>query len=273
MDVKIFVCFHNKEIPLLGEGLCPIYVGNEQIHSGTIIQDCEGVNIHEKNPRYGELTALYWIWKNYKGKENIGLCHYRRYFIDPSNNVYLPHQWNRNRLNQNKSRVISVVKKWNSNTDILLPKAVTLLNSVESEYVKYHNGQDLILMRSILGHLYPEYLPSWDKFLAGNKMYLYNMFLTKPEVLNNYCNWLFELLFRFDELDKVIRPNAYQARIDGFLAERLLNVFVMHNSLRIQENPVVFIGEKNKYRIVVLQNFQNGIKNFLFWIIDVIKSK
>ena len=84
MDVKIFVCFHNKEIPLLSEGLCPIYVGNEQIHSGRIIQDCEGENIHEKNPRYGELTALYWIWKNYKGKENIGLCHYRRYFIDPT---------------------------------------------------------------------------------------------------------------------------------------------------------------------------------------------
>ena len=273
MDAKIFVCFHHKEIPLNGEGLCPIYVGNEEMNNSTIHRDNDGENIHEKNPRYGELTALYWIWKNYKGNENIGLCHYRRYFIDRSNNVYLPYQWNSKSLDVNKSQVRSALKKWNSDADIVLPKAVVLLNTVETEFLKYHNGQDLISMRSILGELHPQYLPSWDKFMGGNTMHLFNMFITTPILFNSYCKWLFELLFRFDELDRVARPNIYQGRIDGFLAERLLNVYVMHHALRVRQIPIVYIGDKNKYRIILLKNIQDVIKNFLFWIIDMIKSK
>jgi hypothetical protein len=31
--------------------------------------------------------------------------------------------------------------------------------------------------------------------------------------------------------------------------------------------------DKNKYRIILLKNIQDVIKNFLFWIIDMIKSK
>ena len=42
-------------------------------------KDNEGDNISIKNPRYCELTGIYWAWKNLDS-DYIGLVHYRRYF-------------------------------------------------------------------------------------------------------------------------------------------------------------------------------------------------
>lgn len=45
--------------------------------------DSEGNNISTANPYYCELTAQYWGWKNDKVDCYTGICHYRRYFLDP----------------------------------------------------------------------------------------------------------------------------------------------------------------------------------------------
>ena len=42
-------------------------------------KDNEGDNISLKNPRYCELTGIYWAWKNLDS-DYLGLVHYRRYF-------------------------------------------------------------------------------------------------------------------------------------------------------------------------------------------------
>ena len=42
-------------------------------------KDNEGDNISIKNPRYCELTGIYWAWKNLDS-DYLGLVHFRRYF-------------------------------------------------------------------------------------------------------------------------------------------------------------------------------------------------
>lgn len=60
----------------------PIHVG-KVLHPDVdlgIQRDDTGDNISLKNSSYCELTGMYWAWKNLRGVDVIGLCHYRRYF-------------------------------------------------------------------------------------------------------------------------------------------------------------------------------------------------
>ena len=82
MNVKILVCCHKKDIMATKAPYFPIHVGKE-LHKNIslgITEDNTGDNISIKNASYCELTGLYWAWKNLKGVDVIGLCHYRRYF-------------------------------------------------------------------------------------------------------------------------------------------------------------------------------------------------
>src|SRR5690349_21102380 len=60
--------------------IVPIFVGRASEEKNDFgISDRSGVNISRRNHIYGELTALYWIWKNTQD-DVAGLCHYRRFF-------------------------------------------------------------------------------------------------------------------------------------------------------------------------------------------------
>ncbi|SQB29178.1 Uncharacterised protein [Citrobacter koseri] len=70
--------------------------------------------------------------------------------------------------------------------------------------------------------------------MHGRKISLYNMFVGKADVVNQYCQWLFPLL---DEVNKQIDfsgYDSYQKRILGFMAERLFNVWIEHNKRNIK---------------------------------------
>ena len=83
-QVKIFVVAHKPFGMPDGEALVPIHVGRAvsrlKDEMTGMIGDDTGENISEKNPSYCEMTAHYWIWKNIKDCDYVGVCHYRRYF-------------------------------------------------------------------------------------------------------------------------------------------------------------------------------------------------
>ena len=77
---KIFIVTHEKSPILANDILVPIQVGNRANIETNILRDNTLNNISNKNNNFCELTAAYWIWKNYKEAEIVGICHYRRYF-------------------------------------------------------------------------------------------------------------------------------------------------------------------------------------------------
>lgn len=82
MKIKILVAAHkNFPMPKDKELYLPILVGaTKNYKNGMNFQrDDQGKNISLKNPKYNELTAVYWAWKNIDA-EAVGLVHYRRYF-------------------------------------------------------------------------------------------------------------------------------------------------------------------------------------------------
>ena len=68
--------------------ITPIGLGNSNFPDSWITEK-KGENISNLNSYYGEMTALYWIWKNRLSYLNdddfIGNCHYRKLWL---NNLY-----------------------------------------------------------------------------------------------------------------------------------------------------------------------------------------
>lgn len=200
----------------------PIQVGAEQRKERVAdFIDSIGENISYKNPEYCELTALYWAWKNQKS-EVLGLCHYRRIFLLKS-----------------PEEILHILEQ----SDCIVPHPYFFRISLEREYKKFHIKEDYERMMRILEKEYSDYYETAIEVFRQNKLYPYNMFLMKWELADAYCAWLFPLLQKLET--KEIERTNYQNRYIGFLAERLFNVYIRHNKLRVKECDIQY--EKKGY--------------------------
>lgn len=199
--------FLKKDLPLRNFEI-PIQVGaaltGKKLFS---FRDDSGKNISQKNPQYCELTALYWIWKNDKSKY-AGLSHYRRRF----------------KISEAQAKQLVV-----SDVDVVVTIPVLNFPNVKQQYYKDHSKHDWDIMLAAIEELCPEYLETTYKLQNGIYYFAYNMLIARKEILNNYCEWLFPILFYCEE--KIGTKNdVYQNRYIGFLAERLMTIYFMHNS-------------------------------------------
>ena len=88
-------------------------------------------------------------------------------------------------------------------------------------------------------------------------MYLYNMFVTSKDFLNEYASWLFDILETLESeiQSDVEQRDSFQQRVYGFLSERLLTVYVEYKKqkgFKIKEVPVVYC-ETNRKRYNIFQ--------------------
>lgn len=243
-NVSIFIVSHKKyNFPKM-EGYIPIQVGNGE--NLGILRDNTGDNISNKNQNYCELTALYWIWKNYKS-DIIGITHYRRYF---TKNIF-------------SSRPISKenVEKYLEKYDIILPKPLCMLRlNVKQQYANSHYIKDLLLCGEIIQEKYPKYTNSFNKIMEKKYFYQYNMLITKKEIFDDYMEWLFEILFELEKKIDITNYSDYDKRVYGFLSERLFNVWLEeHDKLKIKELPIINIEEKKQ----LLHNIKDCIKELI----------
>jgi hypothetical protein len=261
----LYVCYHQGEVVLDSGVFKPLYVGKNHAVAGE--------NIHDKNAQYGELTALYWIWKNDVDHAVLGLCHYRRFFQKSPGWRCFARRWLDGALKSHQHKLATDFPALLNGVDWILPKPVKLINSVREEYNKYHPKEDLGLMRWLLVEQQPAYVATYDAFLEGNTQHLFNMFVTTRVQLQAYCAWLFPLLFSFEQQDTVNREGTYQQRVLGFMAERLLNVYVLHNRCNIGTLPVVQLGENALYTHPIWVKLKDQVKDLIFSVSQYRKRK
>ena len=115
--------------------------------------------------------------------------------------------------------------------------------------------EDEVIFLKVFKRLFPEYEQTLINYMYGFKDYSYNMFVMKKETFNDYCSFLFSILF---ECDKLMKPLPYtcSSRRLGYIAEYLLPIYCFHHKLRIRTEPVVsFIGESgdssNNYKQIL----------------------
>lgn len=227
----IIVATHKKfDKSLLLENYHPIQVGCHfsEVELG-FLKDNDGENISHKNKSYCELTSLYCAWKNHLDNyDHLGLVHYRRFFVKDS----LLAKFNLSKQILDSHDIERILCKF----DVILPKKRFYpLSTVKQHYSQSHYEKDLLLLGEIISNDYPDYINSFNSVMNSRTIHLYNMFIMKSELVNDYCNWLFEVLAKLEDLVDISDYDSYQARIFGFLSERLLNVWVTKNQLRVKE--------------------------------------
>lgn len=245
-DLKIYVVTHKTSNLVSNNVYCPIQVNAKQNEHFLAVTDDTGDNISEKNNRFCELTALYWIWKNDIQHDYIGLCHYRRYFkfsksfFNHFHSIFKNERLNLNDLKINGDYLIDLEKDY-----VIVPKKYKFGGKIHSmtvreQYIACHNEDDLNILKDVVLEKYPKCTKAWNIVLQRDWIYAYNMFVMSNKIFSEYMNWLFDILF---ETEKRIPPkaDAYQNRTFGFMAERLFNVFLEYKKCKVKELPIIFL--------------------------------
>ena len=88
MRTKIYTMTHKRfSEPEDNTLYIPLHVGRALGRDLDYIGDNTGEHISTWNDRYGELTGVYWVWKNDIDADIIGICYYRRFFVDSERNL------------------------------------------------------------------------------------------------------------------------------------------------------------------------------------------
>ncbi len=227
-DVKLYVVTHKEYNILNNQMYVPICVGGNYSKKEFLNELC-GENISYLNNKINECTALFWIWKN-TSDEYIGLNHYRRYFYnDNLENMD-------NYLNQeNASLLLDSYDLLMAKSEIL-PYSVLcqIKNSIPDSGI-FEKGLDII--RYVMHKNQPDFVDAFERVIAGNKFYQCNMFVTRREIFDKYCEWLFSFLIEAAETIDISECDTYSARIIGFFAERMWTVWLLRQEYRIKELP------------------------------------
>ena len=191
----------------------PIFEGYKELYVGGMFHyDYKEDNINKYNPYINEATGLYDIWKNHRDKI-VGLCHYRRYFIN--NGEYL---------------------KLKDARKILEDYDIIITNEIQFDKGIYEQLRSEIENPKVLDKYYNLLIEKEPQLEEWFKLKLFSakeMFVCKRELLNKYCEWLFNLImpitnqFIEEDVDKVVNK-----RMIGHLIERLFAYWIYKENLK-----------------------------------------
>ena len=241
--IELYSITH-KKIKNLPHGRKPLLVGasNNEENFGYDFDSNFIDNISMRNQFFCEMTGIYYLWKS-KKCDYIGIEHYRRYFYNDKFFFY-------HRI-LSKEKIEIELKKY----DIIVPKKhywPTYINQYE-QYKNEHLIKDLDILQNVIFEEYPDYIDSWNKVIHQNRwFYNYNMFISSKKIFDEYCSFVFPILFEIENRINVNDGrNDYQKRVFGFLDERLFNVWLEKNKqYKLKEFSVINI-EESYFRIII----------------------
>lgn len=234
-NLDIFICTHKKFSSLVGDKVYKV-IDASRINNDTAENGLGG-------SFYSELMSYKYVLKNWKIKDYIGFCSYRKYF-------------------EFLDRIPDIDKLF-SDYDCIVSKPIIFAQSVKQQYSILHNIEDLYIVGGIIADKFPSYVNSWHNFINSNIFIPYNMFIMKREDFKRYIDFVFGVLDEYVKIvgtdivkriennkDKYLKdfyPNntvEYQYRIGGYIAERLTNVFLMNNFKKMKTYPIIITEDK-----------------------------
>lgn len=242
-SVKIIIATHkNFNEPRDKELYMPVHVGAEGKDDLGYQKDNVGESISTLNPYFCELTGIYWAWKNLD-VDYLGLVHYRRFFT--KRKMAFTSDIKIDDVILSKQDVDELIE----NYDVIVPtKRKYYIETLYSHYAHTFDHTHLDLARQIIGDRTPDYLPSFDVVMKQRSGYMFNMFIMKKTLLNEYCEWLFPILQAMYEKMDLSSYTAFEARLFGRVSERLFNVWLNHKNISPREVPFMYMEKVDLWK-------------------------
>lgn len=241
-SVKIIIATHKRYEMPKDKMYIPLHVGAEGKNDLGYTKDNTGNNISSLNPYFCELTGLYWSWKNLDA-DYIGLVHYRRHFS--------------NKKGKGFKAVLAYndIKSYLGNVKIFVPKKRKYyIETLYSHYSHTHYEEHLTITKLIIEKKYPDYKQSFSNVMNQTYGYMFNMMIMEKELFNQYCTWLFDILFELDKKVDRSKLDSFHARYLGRISELLFNVWINYQLQKrniskedIKELPWIYMEKINYF--------------------------
>ena len=230
MAVEIFTMTHKKFDEPKDSIYIPLHVGRAKAEDLGYPGDNTGDNISDQNCYYGELTGVYWIWKNFRTTDYVGVCHYRRYLVNEQDIIL------------NRQMYEDILKDY----DIITTKVLRLNSTYYDGYAANHHLKDLVETERVIQEKYPEYYDTYVRIVHSNKTLFGNIMVTTKPLFDEYAAWLFDIFFEVQKRIDIDSYDDYHKRVFGFISEILLYVWITVKGLRAYECKVGMLGEKKE---------------------------
>lgn len=240
-DIRVVVATHKEYEMPHDEMYLPLEVGAACREQHTDYKkDDTGKNISAKNPGFSELTGLYWAWKNLDN-EYIGLAHYRRHFAIGKASGSAEQRLEKVLTLKQASAILE-------DSDIILPNLRKYyIENLYDHYAHTMYIEPLDITGEIIHEKYPKYHKEYENLHKRKSAHMFNMVIMKKEILNDYCEWLFDILFELEKRvqKKGLKYDDFHARFYGRVSELLLDVYIKTNDLNYKEVKAVSIEPVN----------------------------
>lgn len=288
-NIKIIITHHERRGAVLrSDILCPVQTGCALAAElfPDMWHDNDGENISAQNPKYCELSAHYWAWKNQSKLGNpafIGLMHDRRHFLFnrflpipnkevtwfPQSSVYMFPP-----ISVAYAPYVApeVIESYFPTYDCMVLKKfnITPLNGATNMrdgflYSAEMTHEIFDIWYDTVKELFPEYAEQLKTFAGGTHYYLCNMFVLRKDLFEEYSSFLFTVL---DAVDKQIDSAGFSTkkmRFLGLLGEYTLSLFIMKLKTRpsiklIETDGVFFMDPLNpKYKKITLYKWKSHL--------------
>ena len=228
--VGMYVVTHKAFRPPEDPMYIPIHAGRKGKDDLGYQGDDTGDNISVLNPYINEMTAAYWIWKNDKEHDYLGINHYRRYFnwrgLSDAHDL------------ADEETILENMKDY----DVIVSEPLFFYPMSIGYQLREMFGHGKAIdvafdvTRKAIRKYQPEYEKCFDEVMDGHNFICCNIFVTSREIYGAYCSWLFGFLP--EAVDNWMKecPEEEQEkspRAMGFMTERLLSVWLMGQKLRV----------------------------------------
>ena len=192
--------------------------------------DDTGENISKLNTWLGDLTGLYWIWKNTQD-EFVGTNQYRRFWDEAPLNT-IPY----------------------SDKTIYISHHLYFPQGIYAQFLEPHSGPGLDILEYLATNKIIDF-PFFDQLKTTTALSTCNMFFAHRTLFDRLCSIIFDFALEMYDGIRYMLPSykdgdKYQKRLVAYVTERYLTIvyqninYYFGNNVTIQPMPMFEVPGK-----------------------------